>query len=123
MFAKKILIFTVLAFTVFACTKDEVDPKQFNLFGNWRSEIFYDNVFEMDSAVDVYELRPDSTYLKTMHRSGDVLGIQSGSFSIKKGEIKFSYGLFTYTTNCFMVDENTTLLQHYNGDWLTLHKE
>jgi len=123
MFAKKILIFTVLAFTVFACTKDEVKPKQFNLFGKWRSDTFYDNVFEMDSAVDVYELRHDSTYFKTMHRSGDVLGIQSGKFSIKKGEIKFSYGVFTYTTNCFMVDENTTLLQHYNGDWLTLHKE
>jgi hypothetical protein len=119
----KILLLTVLAFTVFACAKDEVKPKQFNLFGKWRSEKFYDNVFEMDSAVDVYELRPDSTYLKTMYRSGDVLGIQSGKFSIKTGEIKFSYGVFTYTTNCFVVDENTTLLQYYNGDWLTLHKE
>lgn len=119
----KKIIAIVLAFTVLACAKEEVKPKQFTVFGKWKTEVFNDQVFEMDSAVDAYDLRPDFTYEKIMYRNGGVLGREYGSFSTTASTITFRYGTFSHSTRCLALDEVTAMIEHYDNTWLTLHKQ
>jgi len=126
MFAKKILIFTVLAFTVFACTKDEdLFKAKFELGGEWKTNVYNDNqLFVSDSSVDVYVFYPDTKRCSmTLYRDGKKVSESNYSYKINAKYIKLNVAAWNRAIEYLIIDNETILIKHYNGDWLTLHKE
>lgn len=118
------MIVTVLAFTVLACTKEEQEQPKFDLGGEWRTDIYYDQLFELDSAVDIYKFNPITKYCtKYLYRDGVRIGIASYEYEVKSDTvIKFSTPFMSHEQVYKILDNNTILVKHYNN-WIITRKQ
>ena len=122
----KIVLVIVLAFTVFACTKDEdLFKEKFELGGEWKTNVYNDNqLFVSDSSVDVYVFYPDTKRCSmTLYRDGKKVSESNYSYKINAKYIKLNVAAWSRSIEYLIIDNETILIKHYNGDWLTLHKE
>lgn len=117
---KNILIFTVLAFTVFACTKDEDTEKKFEVVGKWKTDVFYDKVLDLDSAVDVYEFRPNLTYVRRLYREGSLKAVVGGDYTVTPNKIFLKQPFQTEEKLYLVADANTMLLKY--DIWITARR-
>lgn len=114
------LTLIVLAFTVFACTKDETEPKQFTPFGVWQSEVYYDGHFA-DSAYEVIEYRPDSSAIRRYYGNNGFNYTQHlEGIRFEKGQIVYQLLLWNHKYPYLYLDNNTFLIQY--KDWVKFER-
>jgi hypothetical protein len=117
------LIIIVLAFTVFACTKKEDTDKKFDVVGKWKTDVFYDKVLDLDSAVDVYEFQPNLTYVRRLYREGSLKAATGGDYTITANKIVFKQPFQTEEKKYLIADNNTMLLQYDDSTWISARRQ
>lgn len=107
-----------------ACTKEEEPEPKFELSGEWRTDVYYDQMFESDSAVDIYDFNGiRKTCAKYFYRDGKRIGLTTYDYEVKSDTvIKFSTPFMSHEQVYRVLDNNTILVKHYNH-WIITRKQ